>query len=245
MTEEEKKAAAEQKQREMEEMMRQAQESYRQEYASMPYDGPVYGCRREELMLPMQDGVRLYTEIFKPEGLAQFPVLIQRSCYPNQQPLYEINGAELTRRGYGYVIQTCRGTGKSEGHWEPNVNERPDGRDTLQWLNDQPWAESIGYFGASYLALTGWAIADIVPPKVKGMMLTVYGTDRFKSAYEKGLFRHDVLTGWAMQNAGHPVTADYLESCRFRPHDKVDEALWGGKLRSPSAGSAFRVVSPR
>ena len=43
MTEEEKKAAAEQKQREMEEMMRQAQESYRQEYASMPYDGPVYG----------------------------------------------------------------------------------------------------------------------------------------------------------------------------------------------------------
>lgn len=210
MTEEEKKAAAEQKQREMEEMMRQAQESYRQEYASMPYDGPVYGCRREELMLPMQDGVRLYTEIFKPKGLAQFPVLIQRSCYPNQQPLYEINGAELTRRGYGYVIQTCRGTGKSEGHWEPNVNERPDGRDTLQWLNDQPWAESIGYFGASYLALTGWAIADIVPPKVKGMMLTVYGTDRFKSAYEKGLFRHDVLTGWAMQNAGHPVTADVI-----------------------------------
>lgn len=230
MTEEEKKTAAEQKQREMEEMMRQAQESYRQEYASIPYDGPVYGCRREELMLPMQDGVRLYTEIFKPEGLAQFPVLIQRSCYPNQQPLYEIKGEELTRRGYGYVVQTCRGTGKSEGHWEPNVNERPDGRDTLQWLNDQPWAESIGYFGASYLALTGWAIADIVPPKVKGMMLTVYGTDRFKSAYEKGLFRHDVLTGWAMQNAGHPVTADYLESCRFRPHDKVDEALWGGKL---------------
>lgn len=74
-----------------------------------PYDGPVYGCRREELMLPMQDGVRLYTEIFKPEGLAQFPVLIQRSCYPHQQPLYEINGAELTRRGYGYVVQTCRG----------------------------------------------------------------------------------------------------------------------------------------
>ena len=100
-------------------MMRQAQESYRQEYASMPYDGPVYGCRREELMLPMQDGVRLYTEIFKPEGLAQFPVLIQRSCYPNQQPLYEINGVELTRRGYGYVVQTCRGTGKSEGHWNP------------------------------------------------------------------------------------------------------------------------------
>ena len=58
MTEDEKKAAAEQKQREMEEMMRQAQESYRQEYASMPYDGPVYGCRREELMLPRPAAAR-------------------------------------------------------------------------------------------------------------------------------------------------------------------------------------------
>ena len=48
-----------------------------------------------------------------------------------------------------YATDACRGTGKSEGYWEPNVNERPDGRDTLQWLNDQPWAESIGYFGAS------------------------------------------------------------------------------------------------
>ena len=48
-----------------------------------------------------------------------------------------------------YATDACCGTGKSEGYWEPNVNERPDGRDTLQWLNDQPWAESIGYFGAS------------------------------------------------------------------------------------------------
>lgn len=226
MTEEEKRAT----QRAQDEMMRQVSEAYHREYASVPYDGPFYECTVEQIMLPMTDGVKLYTEIYKPKGLDLFPVLIQRSCYPNQQPLYEINGEELTRRGYGYVVQTCRGTGRSEGDWEPNVNERSDGRDTLQWLNDQPWVESIGYFGASYLALTGWAIADIVPQKVKGMMLTVYGTDRFKSAYEKGLFRHDVLTGWAMQNAGYPVEADYLESCRYRPHAKADEALWGGKL---------------
>ena len=171
-----------------------------------------------------------YTRVYKPEGRDAFPVLIQRSCYPDQMPIYEVYAKELVKRGYGYVVQVCRGTGQSEGEWEPNVNERADGLATLQWLNDQPWAESIGYFGASYLALTGWAIADAVPEKVKGMMLTVYGTDRFASAYEKGLFRHDVLTGWAMANAGHPVKADYLESCRYRPHAKVDEALWEGRL---------------
>ena len=66
--------------------------------------------------------------------------------------------------------------GKSEGVWEPNVNERKDGIELLDWLNEQEWVESIGYFGASYLALTGGAIADAVPEKVKGM--TGYITQR-------------------------------------------------------------------
>lgn len=184
----------------------------------------------EESYLPMSDGTRLYMMIYKPETCGSFPVLVQRSAYPGQIENYRIYGEELARRGYGYVLQICRGTGKSEGVWEPNVNERKDGHELLDWLNEQEWVESIGYFGASYLALTGWAIADAVPEKVKGMMLTVYGTDRFNSAYEKRMFRHDVLTGWSMGNAGHPVLADYLESCRFRPHAKVDEELWGGRL---------------
>ena len=193
---------------------------------------PEFPCGfiREESFLPMEDGVRLHMLIYRPEGKSSFPVLVQRGCYPFQTPIYEVYGEELAQRGYGYIMQTCRGVGKSEGDWTPNVNERDDGLTLLKWLNGQDWAESIGYFGASYLALTGWAVADAVPEKVKGMFLTVYGTDRFKSAYEKGLFRHDVLTGWSMANAGHPVTADYLESCRFRPHDRVDEAMWGGTL---------------
>lgn len=230
MTEEEKKAAAEKAAREMEERLRQGAASVQAEFDACPIKGVPCEYTTEEFGLPMSDGVKLHMLVYKPVGLEQFPVLIQRGCYPQQRPLYEIYGRELAKRGYGYIMQTCRGTGKSEGKWEPNINERQDGLDTLQWLNDQPWAESIGYFGASYLALTGWAIADAVPSKVKGMLLTVYGTDRFKSAYEKGLFRHDVLTGWAMANAGHPVDADYLESCRYRPHAGVDEALWGGRL---------------
>ena len=218
------------KQAEMEQRIREAVVNMREQFDSCRYEGPRYGFTREEIMLPMSDGVRLSTVIYRPEGLDRYPVLIQRGCYPFQEPMYNVYGEELAARGYGYIMQTCRGVGKSEGKWLPNENERADGLDTLNWLNDQDWAESIGYFGASYLALTGWAVADAVPEKVKGMFLTVYGTDRFKSAYEKRLFRHDVLTGWSMQNAGHPVGADYLESCRFRPHAGVDKALWGGEL---------------
>lgn len=227
MTDQEKAARA---QAEMEERVHQGALGIRAEFDVCSIDGDACEYIVEECFLPMSDGVKLHTVIYKPAGRSCFPVLIQRSCYPSQMEIYRVYGEELAKRGYGYVLQVCRGTGKSEGEWEPNVNERKDGIETLQWLNDQEWAESIGYFGASYLALTGWAVADAVPDKVKGMMLTVYGTDRFKSAYEKRLFRHDVLTGWSMANAGHPVQADYLESCRYRPHAEVDKAMWGGRL---------------
>ena len=227
MTEEEKIAAA---RAEMERRIEEGAKNTRAQFEACGMNGSPCAFVREEFFLPMPDGVRLHMLQYKPEGKEVFPVLIQRGCYPFQERIYEVFGEELARRGYGYIMQTCRGVGQSEGDWLPNENERADGLATLQWLNDQPWAESIGYFGASYLALTGWAVADAVPDKVKGMFLTVYGTDRFKSAYEKGLFRHDVLTGWSMANAGHPVTADYLESCKYRPHDAVDEALWGGRL---------------
>jgi hypothetical protein len=63
----------------------------------------------------------------------------------------------------------------------------------------------------SYLALTGWVIADLLPEKVKKMYLTHYGVFRFTSAYKAGMFRHDVLTAWTMNNAGFPVTADYFD----------------------------------
>lgn len=200
------------------------------EFDACFYDGPVYDCAEEELYLPMADGVRLWTRVSKPAGLETFPVLINRSCYPLYLPVYDVYARELTRRGYGYVLQLCRGTGPSEGEWEPYVHERADGKVTIDWLDAQPWAESIGYFGASYLANTGWAIADLLPPKVKGMLLMVYGTEPFLSIYEKGLMRPDAVTGWAMTNAGHVITADYLESCRYRPQCRVDVDLWGGQL---------------
>lgn len=218
------------KQAEMQERIHLGALSIRAEFDACTIGEAVCKYATEDCFLPMPDGVKLYTVLYKPSNRKSFPVLVQRSCYPAQMEIYRVYGEELAKRGYGYILQICRGTGKSEGEWEPNVNERKDGIAMLNWLNTQEWVESIGYFGASYLALTGWAIADVVPDKVRGMMLSVYGTDRFKSAYEKRLFRHDVLTGWSMANAGHPVNADYLESCRYRPHAKVDEALWGGRL---------------
>ncbi len=123
-----------------------------------------------------------------------------------------------------------RGTYTSGGTWEPNVNERNDGADLLAWCEHQDWIDVIGLWGTSYLSLTCWTVADITTPKVASICANHYGTDRFASAYQKGSFRCDVLTAWAMQNAGYPVDADYMKSALHLPQMSVDEDMWGGRL---------------
>ena len=201
-----------------------------EEFASCSIKAQYGIAHQYEEMLEMEDGARLRTIIYRTEKAQAAPTIVVRTCYPNNDYLYRKNAEEYSKRGFHYIYQYCRGTGGSEGSWEPNVNERSDGKRTLDWIAKQEWVQNIGYFGCSYLSLTGWAIADIIPEKVKTMYLTHYGTHRHVSAYQDGLFRHDVLTAWAMENAGFPVTADYLESCRYRPQIEVDEAMWGGKL---------------
>ena len=202
---------------------------------------PVYGSFAvEDLFVPMSDGVKLHTTVYRPAGAwlgtgdapsgERFPVILQRTCYPNQAKLVKIHGEQLAKRGYIFVSQYCRGIEQSQGEWVPNVNERQDGIDTVDWLFAQPWAGPIGYWGCSYLAATGWAMADAVTGKVRSMVLSHYGTDRFKSAYEKGMFRQDVLTSWSMENCGWKVNADYDAVCRYMPQAEVDTALWGGEV---------------
>ncbi len=207
-------------------------EELKEEYRKSGYEEICREYSHEECFPAMRDGIRLHTFIFKPKGTGQerFPVILQRSCYPSHAETLEIHGAELSRRGYAFVFQFCRGIEASQGEWVPNIHERNDGIDTVKWLTGQSWVHCIGYWGCSYLAAAGWAMADAVSGDVTSMALTHYGTDRFKSAYEKGMFRQDVLTSWSMDNCGWEVRADYDQVCRYMPQREVDTALWGGEV---------------
>ena len=197
----------------------------REEYEAL--DPPSTDAQAPQtLMLPMGDGVKLRTVIRKPAGEGPFPAILLRSCYPQSEAMLAVDAEAYARRGFAFVYQFCRGTGGSEGVWEPNVNDRADGKTTADWLDGLAWVDCIGWLGSSYTAFTGWVVADILPDKVKTMYLTHYGTDRFVSAYQRGLFRQDVLTAWAMENAGKPVTADYEASARYRPQISVDTDVW-------------------
>lgn len=188
-------------------------------------------CEFKEVMIPMRDGIKLLTRICMPRSLnSEVPTLFTRTPYNNFETSGRDQCIEHAKQGYATFYQQCRGTYGSEGQWVPNENERQDGLDSINWLAEQEWCKSIGIFGESYQALAGWIFAHSLPEKVKSLYLVHYSVDRYLSAYKQGLFRHDVLTGWAMGNAGKEIDSEYIESALYRPHIKVDEDLWGIKL---------------
>lgn len=212
------------------EFMKQYLKAIREQYESSGFNPRYEAGDVHTVSVECRDGVKLTTDIYLPPVPGPYPTIVVRCPYPQQEGLWRLHGEELTKRGYALVCEWCRGTYTSEGTWEPNVNERNDGADLLDWLERQDWVQTVGLWGTSYLALTCWLVSDITTPKVAAICANHYGTDRFSSAYQKGSFRCDVLTAWAMQNAGHPVQADYLESARYLPQMTVDEDMWGGRL---------------
>jgi putative CocE/NonD family hydrolase len=180
----------------------------------------------------------LVTRIYLPNGEGPWPVVIQRTPYTRATGVDNLTqGQNYARRGMGFIQQYCRGKGGSEGAFEPNIYEREDGLALVNWVAEQAWCRSIGLSGASYVALTCWIIADSLPDKVKGIYLHHYGIDRHLSAYKDGLFRHDILTGWAIENASevtHKPSVDrtkpYYEFGLYRPHINMDVDMLGVTL---------------
>ncbi len=185
--------------------------------------------------LPMRDGVKLHTEIYVPTGLERAPTILVRSPYEYLKPIEAMQCQTLTRFGYACVLQDVRGQLASEGEWEPIIHERDDGLDTLAWLVKQPFVDgNIAMRGPSYLTCTQWAIADALPPEVKTLIPSVFGTDLRLVFFERGLLRDDVLTAWAtlMPGRGMRQTAgnDYLAAARSLPAIEADEKFMTRKL---------------
>lgn len=102
-----------------------------------------------EAMIPMRDGVKLYTQIYTPVRAAEpLPFLVIRTPYGTGS----LNSArvanalkELTADGYIFIFQDIRGRFKSEGQFvmlrqprdskDPQaIDESTDAYDTIEWL---------------------------------------------------------------------------------------------------------------
>ena len=190
---------------------------------------------RIHIQLSVRDGVRLSTYIQFPSGEGSWPVIFSRSPYPGMLQLW-LERAELwAEHGYIFIFQECRGTGESEGVWEPFVNEKQDGLDTLDWIIKQPWMNgNIATYGASYSGVLQWCLVDQLPPEVKTMFISVTGIERYRQNYMNGMFRHDIYTLWATGNAGKaPIIQTknlYKDALNIKPHIDMDVKLFGEML---------------
>ena len=158
------------------------------------------GVRKETVMVPMRDGVRLATDIYRPQGSGPFPVLLVRTPY-NKDALGFI-GADAVRRGYAAAIQDTRGRFASEGANLPFETDgwwgkAQDGLDTVEWLSSQPWCGKIGTLGGSALGITQLMLAGTGTRKVSAQVIHVgahrpYGDMVFSG----GVFRKAMVEGW-------------------------------------------------
>jgi uncharacterized protein len=141
--------------------------------------------RKTSALIPMRDGVKLYTVILTPVGQAEpLPLLIERTPYGAEPGVADNKTLDLTRStmlgtlarsGYIFVKQDIRGKYKSEGTMKIHqpvthlvkpgtIDESTDTYDTIAWLlkNVADNNGRAGIFGISY---PGWlALAGAVDP---------------------------------------------------------------------------------
>jgi len=97
----------------------------------------------ENVMVPMRDGVRMATDIYRPARAGQpltdgRPVLLHRTPY-NKVETEATSGQcrFFASRGYVVVNQDCRGCFHSEGEVNFLIPEAEDGADTVAWIRKQ------------------------------------------------------------------------------------------------------------
>ena len=170
-------------------IVREGYESLRQS----EQDDPTLSKPRHEITLesnvgvPMRDGVKLATDIYRPSE-TQVPVVLIRTPYKKE--MVELKAQYFARRGYVAAVQDCRGRFGSPGTWGPFMHEGDDGYDTIEWLAVQPWSTGkVGMIGGSYLGWVQWWAASRNPPHLATIIPNVSPPDPFYNIpYEYGTF---------------------------------------------------------
>jgi uncharacterized protein len=125
---------------------------------------------KREVLIPMRDGVKLFTAIYEPKSKAEkYPILLNRTPYtvaPYGADKFRgsLGPSELyAREGYIFANQDVRGKTMSEGEFEDvrpdiantdktKIDESTDTYDTIDWLikNVENNNGRVGTYGISY-----------------------------------------------------------------------------------------------
>ena len=210
------------------------------------FDKPEFS--REEVMIPVRDGIKLHAIVLKPKDATALPIVLERTPYGvDDYTSDSINNRypELVHDHYIFVFEDIRGRYKSEGtfvmsramvdHKNPKlVDESTDTYDTVDWLiKDIPNNNGrVGVFGISYPGFLAQAAGIDPHPAVRASspqapMIDVWMGDDF---FHNGAFR---------QTYGHDYTLG-MESSKENAFGKLDEDAYDFFLKAGSFAAAAK-----
>ncbi|MDH3795907.1 MAG: CocE/NonD family hydrolase, partial [Flavobacteriaceae bacterium] len=150
----------------------------------------------EKIMMPMRDGIRLATDIYRPKTEAKVPIIFSRTPYNfnswgdgEKRTRTAERAYQAVKRGYAYVVQNERGRYYSEGEWDILGTPLTDGYDAFSWMADQSWSNGkIGTLGCSSTAEWQMAVAALDHPSHAAMVPQGYGAGvgRVGDYFEQG-----------------------------------------------------------
>jgi len=137
----------------------------------------------QKVMMPMRDGIRLATDIYRPKTDKKVPIIFSRTPYNfnswgdgKQRTRTAQRAYEAVKRGYAYVVQNERGRYFSEGEWDILGVPLTDGYDAFTWMKNQSWSNGkIGTYGCSSTAEWQMAVAALDHPSHAAMVPQGFG----------------------------------------------------------------------
>lgn len=150
----------------------------------------------QKVMMPMRDGIRLATDIYRPKTDAPVPIIFSRTPYnfnsyrDGELVTRTLEAAfQAVNRGYAYVVQNERGRFFSEGEWDILGTPLTDGYDAFTWMAEQSWSNGkIGTLGCSSTAEWQMAVGAMDHPAHAAMIPQAFGAGvgRVGEFYEQG-----------------------------------------------------------
>jgi putative CocE/NonD family hydrolase len=175
---------------------------------------------------PMRDGTLLATEVYRPQGSAPLPVILQRTPYsrfPGALPFASrCDNAEmqlLARSGYVALNQDVRGRYRSQGVMDAMQQEADDGYDAVEWAAARSWSTGkVGMIGGSYVGLTQWQPAIHTPPHLAAIAPLITASDYHDHwTYVNGAFDLWFAQSWMLLTFAGEQLIRNLEAAGLPP----------------------------
>ena len=190
----------------------------------------------KNVMVPMPDGVRLATDLYRPDGAGErLPVILIR--LPYNKDTYRgatIPAQFFAGQGYMVVVQDVRGQFSSEGDYRVQITDAGDGYDAIDWIVRQPWSTGkVGTYGCSYLGEVQYLLSTrrhpahvaMIPQSASGAVGPAGGFYTNFGVNDGGALTLSSIFGW-FTLAGHKVrVADRATLGAIRSNINFQEML--------------------